>query len=279
MTTALASLPPAAAALLERVVVAGDLSKLTPQERLAYYRALCDSLGLNPLTEPFAYITLNGKLKLYALKNCTDQLRAARAISVQITARDRHDDLYVVTARATTPDGRTDEAIGAVSIKGLTGENLANALMKGETKAKRRVTLSICSLGMLDETEVDSVPGATKLERVKLAEVAAAAPPAQEPVVDVSGAEVLPDEAPPPEPTLRDDPQALCDTYRERLNACDSLDGLRALWDLIRADRALFTAEQHQALVVHKDRAKVRLGAPIPAAWGGGHAHPSARRR
>ncbi len=32
--------------------------------------------------------------------------------------------------------------------------------MKAETKAKRRVTLSICGLGMLDESEVPSVKGA-----------------------------------------------------------------------------------------------------------------------
>jgi len=47
-----------------------------------------------------------------------------------------------------------------VSIKGLTGDSLCNAMMKSVTKAKRRVTLSICGLGLLDETEVDSVPGA-----------------------------------------------------------------------------------------------------------------------
>ena len=52
-------------------------------------------------------------------------------------------------------------SIGAVSIKGLQGENLANALMKAETKAKRRVTLSLAGLGWLDETEnvaVEHVP-------------------------------------------------------------------------------------------------------------------------
>jgi hypothetical protein len=37
---------------------------------------------------------------------------------------------------------------------------LANALMKAETKAKRRATLSICGLGMLDETEVEDIQGA-----------------------------------------------------------------------------------------------------------------------
>jgi hypothetical protein len=65
--------------------------------------------------------------------------------------------MYVVTARATTPDGRTDESIGAVPILNLKGENLANALMKGETKAKRRVTLAICGLAMLDESELEGV--------------------------------------------------------------------------------------------------------------------------
>jgi hypothetical protein len=55
------------------------------------------------------------------------------------------------------PNGRQDESIGAVNIAGLKGENRANAMMKAETKAKRRVTLSICGLGLLDETEVETV--------------------------------------------------------------------------------------------------------------------------
>jgi hypothetical protein len=47
-----------------------------------------------------------------------------------------------------------------VSIANVNGEARANAMMKAETKAKRRVTLSICGLGMLDETEVESIPEA-----------------------------------------------------------------------------------------------------------------------
>ena len=39
----------------------------------------------------------------------------------------------------------------------LKGDALANALMKAETKAKRRVTLSIAGLGWLDETELDTI--------------------------------------------------------------------------------------------------------------------------
>lgn len=145
------------AATVEAVLLGGDLSKLTSEQRLSYYQAVTKSLGLNPLTKPFDFITLNGKLTLYAKRDCTDQLRALRGISITISDRSTLGDVYVVTARANTPEGRTDESTGAVSIKGLAGEALANGYMKAETKAKRRVTLSIAGLGMLDETEAQDV--------------------------------------------------------------------------------------------------------------------------
>jgi hypothetical protein len=147
-------------AIIERVVSLGDLEQLKPIERARYYARVCESVGLNPLTRPFAYVKLQGKLTLYALRDATDQLRKVHRVSVTITSRERVDDLCIVTARATMPDGRTDESTGAVSLAGLKGESLANALMKSETKAKRRVTLSICGLGWLDETEVADVKAA-----------------------------------------------------------------------------------------------------------------------
>lgn len=163
--TALAVVDQQKAAVLEQVVVQGDLSKLQPAERVAYYKTVCESLGLNPFTKPFEYINLNGKLTLYAKRDATDQLRSLRGVSVEITSREMYgDSIYVVTARARDSQGRTDEAIGAVSIAGLKGEALANAIMKAETKAKRRVTLSICGLGWLDETEVATVPDATAVD-------------------------------------------------------------------------------------------------------------------
>ena len=55
-------------------------------------------------------------------------------------------------------------ASGAVCLGSLKGEALCNAYLKCETKAKRRLTLSICGLGMLDETEVDSIPNARKVD-------------------------------------------------------------------------------------------------------------------
>lgn len=142
---------------IEQVLIKGDLSSLTSQEQVMYHNKVCDSLGINPLTKPFEYIKLNGKLVLYARRDCTDQLRTLKNVSVEITKREMISDLCVVTAKARMPDGREDEAIGAVSTQGLKGDALANALMKAETKAKRRVTLSICGLGFFDESEVETI--------------------------------------------------------------------------------------------------------------------------
>lgn len=141
------------AQLMESVLLQGDLSKLSPADRVSYYRMVCESLNLNPLTRPFEYITLNGKLTLYAKKDCTDQLRQIRGISIRIVNREEIEGVYTVTARATAPDGREDEDCGAVTIG--KGEARAIALMKATTKAKRRVTLSICGLAMVDESEVE----------------------------------------------------------------------------------------------------------------------------
>ena len=150
--------PPLPPEVVERMVIGGDLSELTAAQRADYYAAICRSLGLNPLTKPFAYLTLHGQLRLYALRDCADQLRRLHGISIYITNRERIHDLYVVTARAKDRHGREEESTGAVPLGHLRGEDLANALMRAETKAKRRVTLSITGLGWLDETELDTMP-------------------------------------------------------------------------------------------------------------------------
>lgn len=170
-------------AVLERVVVGGDLRPLTPAQRLEYYKAVCQSLELNPLTKPFAYIDMEGregkegKMVLYALKDATDQLRKKDKVSITFPSREFHDDLYIVTAEATLPDGRKDTSTGVVYIKGLMGKLKANALMTAETKAKRRVTLSICGLGWLDQTEVETISGASTVEVTTEGEIIPPPPP------------------------------------------------------------------------------------------------------
>ena len=148
------------AGMVERVVLQGDLAQLSPTERVQYYRQVCESLGLNPLTQPFAYIRLNNKLTLYARKDAADQLRALHGVSITNVQQEVINDIYVVTVSASAGDGRTDTDVGAVNIKGLAGDALANAMMKAVTKAKRRVTLSLVGLGWLDETEIETIPDA-----------------------------------------------------------------------------------------------------------------------
>jgi hypothetical protein len=160
LATSMVAAPKPLPADIEKVLVEGNLAALKPEQRVSYYNATCQSLGLNPLTTPFDYLNLNGKLRLYAKKDATDQLRRHYGVSIHITAREVVHDVYVVTARAVLPSGREDESTGAVTVKGKAGEELANAWMKAETKAKRRVTLSICGLGFLDESELESVRGA-----------------------------------------------------------------------------------------------------------------------
>lgn len=149
---------------IERVLIGGDLSKLSADDRMTYYMRVCESAGLNPLTQPFDYITLNGKLVLYAKKNCTDQLRTIHDISVVTLDKDVSEGILTVTAKVQNARGRTDADMGSVHIAHLKGDALANAIMKAATKAKRRATLSICGLGLLDETEIETIPAAALTE-------------------------------------------------------------------------------------------------------------------
>lgn len=149
---------------IEKALIGGDLAPLSTEDRLQYYTKVCDSVGLNPLTKPFLYIKLNGKLQLYAAKDCTDQLRKIHNISIEITDTRIVEDIYLVTVVATErKSGRPDSDMGFAKVTGLKGENLGNAMLKAVTKAKRRVTLSICGMGMLDETEVDDIPNSAKV--------------------------------------------------------------------------------------------------------------------
>jgi hypothetical protein len=149
---------------IEQVVIQGDLEKLTAEQRVTYYNRLCESCGLNPMTTPFSYLRLSGKLTLYAKKDCTEQLRKIHGVSIEGLDGRIIDDVYVVTAKARDKTGRIDQATGAVVMGNLRGEAKANMIMKAETKAKRRVTLSICGMGFTDESEIESIPNARPVD-------------------------------------------------------------------------------------------------------------------
>lgn len=177
------------AKIMEKVMIGGDLGALSASERVKYYGAVCKSLGLNPLTKPFEYIKddKTSKLSFYVRKEATEQIRSVNKLSIFKLENEIKLGSYVVTAHISSPDGRTDIATGAVPIekedgswsagangknyfKGngkfipIKGEALTNAIKKAETQAKRRATLSIMGLGVLDESEVASVPNSRTID-------------------------------------------------------------------------------------------------------------------
>lgn len=144
---------------VEQVIVHGDLAKLSTQERLKFYVARCQAANLDPRCRPFEYINLQGKLVLYAKKECAEQLNGLHGISHTVIESkvDEKSGLCEVLVQASMGT-RTTVDIGIVPIKGLAGADLANAKMKAMTKAKRRATLSLCGLGdVVDESELDTV--------------------------------------------------------------------------------------------------------------------------
>lgn len=144
--------------IVSALIINGDLSKLSNTQKIEYYNGFCNRLGLDPFTQPFKILSLNGKQVLYCDRSGAQQLNKLHNVSHEIKSRERTEDLYIVTCRASLPDGRFTDSLGVVHIKNISGDNLANAMMKGETKAKRRATLDLLGLGILDETEAGSIP-------------------------------------------------------------------------------------------------------------------------
>src|SRR5262245_18564333 len=115
---------------IETALVKGDLAGLTVEQRIRNYARVCESVGLNPNTQPFDYITLQGRLQLYARRTCTDQLRKLNGVSVMDVKEDIHGDILTVHVAVKDKEGREDRDKGCVNLQGLKGDALANAHMK-----------------------------------------------------------------------------------------------------------------------------------------------------
>lgn len=151
-------------AKIANLMTTGDLGKMSKTEKDQFLVTLATLHNLSPWPAPFMTIPgQGGKEILYATKACTDQLRKVHGISLEITYEgplklgdQTNHDVYVARCKATDRDGRTDEEVGSVNIKGKFGDDLANQIMKAVTKAKRRVTLTITGLSLPSEEEVET---------------------------------------------------------------------------------------------------------------------------
>lgn len=172
-------------AALESLVLRGDISGLTATQRVQYYLGMCRILGLDAATQPLAYLRLSGKEVLYVTRGATDRLAAMHSLNREIIDGPKVIDLagtklVIAVCRATLPGGRYETATATLPLS-----DHATVLMKAETKAKRRATLAILGLGLLDETEVDSIPGA-EVDSIPGAQTVEPAP--ARPAVDISDA-------------------------------------------------------------------------------------------
>lgn len=143
------------------IMTKGSLSNLTIKERADFLANMAMSLGLNPLTKPVDLIKNDkGELIVYYNRGTTDQLRAKHRVNLLVLEKyNPTPNTYAVLVRATLPNGRQDESTGVVVLAaGMEPAAQANAIMRAETKAKRRATLSILGLAMLDESEMDTLP-------------------------------------------------------------------------------------------------------------------------
>lgn len=159
MSIDLARRPEPISDAVEQVIIGGDLSKLTSEQRLKFYVARCEAADLDPRCRPFIYIMLSGKLVLYATKEAAEQLNGKHGISHSLTGLtyDEKSGLIECWVQASMR-GRSTVELGVVHAGGLKGPDMANARMKAVTKAKRRATLSLCGLGdVLAEEELDTV--------------------------------------------------------------------------------------------------------------------------
>ena len=132
-----------------------DLSRLTADERTQYYVQLCQSMGLNPHTQPFAFLTLNGKLTLYAKRDAADQLRKINGISIEDHQSQHRGRCYSPFTCA-----RRMPAIEPTRILGLLRFRIRSRARRAQYRSsrvsarpKRRVTLSISGLGFFFQDE------------------------------------------------------------------------------------------------------------------------------
>lgn len=160
-------------------IVDGNLAKLTAEQRLVHYKTLCEGLGLNPLTKPFGFYEMKGEggkpvVHVYALKEAAAQLARRDCVSVEIVRTEwfKEQALYEVWARATSStrnnygevEKRITDEVGAVALAETAKADGAGVQrMKAVTKARRRAILAHCGLGLLDESEIESIDGARRI--------------------------------------------------------------------------------------------------------------------
>jgi hypothetical protein len=149
----------------------GDFSVLTKEEINTYTSFLCDKYGLDKSTQPIRFIKDKNSENIipYLTRNATDQLRKNLGISVieENIQFSPNGLACIVTVKVQDKEGRTDMDTGSVFIGGLVGNEYSDKIMTCVTKAKKRATISLSGIGILDETEVQGIAEGVLRESVQ----------------------------------------------------------------------------------------------------------------
>jgi len=151
----------------------GETGHFSVGEKGKLLSFICDEYGLNPTFVPFNFIMFQGKERLYLTKVGCDAIANNKQLTRTITTRHYDADTNIYTVSAIVSDGvRKEEASASVFCAGfdnkkqayvrMTGEALANAYLKTESKAKRRATLAFIGFAF----EEDSFESFDKVEPI-----------------------------------------------------------------------------------------------------------------
>lgn len=151
----------------------GDLSFLPDYEKEKVLLKMCDHYSLDAVLRPFILIKLNGKEIWYATKAATDQVAAKFNLTREVVEIKENLERGIIECKVKISQensNRTETCIAAVSIiefgrdpsgkveaRPMRGEAYANALMKVETKAKRRATLGWLGIADMQDNDDDVV--------------------------------------------------------------------------------------------------------------------------
>jgi hypothetical protein len=143
----------------------GNVSQLNDTEKDFVLSKLCERYDLDPILRPFDLISFRGVAKFYMTASATNQLADKKKLSRKVVSIELDAEKMIArcSVQVSDPSGRCEDSNAFISIGKylppskdnpvmkkvlLDGEDLANALLKLETKAKRRATLSF--FGILD---------------------------------------------------------------------------------------------------------------------------------
>ena len=164
-------------------LIRGDVSSVPREALLRYVFTFCERVGISPLAVPFSLLKTQRGMQLVANRNFYDAVASKYSVSRECVGEGFFEGtkLYYTRYRATTPDGRVTEDMALVDTAGLNGNDLANAIMKAHTKGRNRVTRAHLGFPFPDETEAETVPGASVVSIEEMPNAGNGEPPAPEP--------------------------------------------------------------------------------------------------